>query len=156
MAIEDLRDYGIVRMDDEAIRGFVASHGVGVLGLPADGAPLLRPMSYGFDGESALYFLYVLGSGSQKAALSTEGVAARFLVYSAETPFNWRSVLLRGALHRVPDEERASVAATAEMGWRPTAFEAAGETENTALYEFRVEEWSGVKHTGLPPQFESP
>jgi hypothetical protein len=114
----------------------------------------MRPLSFGFDGESRLYLPYVVGSGSRKADLSDASGAARFLVYSAETAFNWRSVLLTGTVDEVPEGEREAVEETLEVAWRPDLFERAGEEQVTRLYGFDVEEWSGIKHVGLPPGFE--
>lgn len=31
-------------------------------------------------------------------------------------------------------------------------FDAASETEKTRLYEFRIQNWTGIRHTGLPPR----
>ena len=157
MTIDDLTDYGMVRMDDAEIRALLSSHGVGVLGLPAEGVPCLRPMSYGYDDEAAaLYLLYIVGTGSRKAALSDRAVEARFLVYSVETQFNWRSALLTGSLDAVPDEEVAAVGDRIEFPWQPDLFRRAGEAERTKLYRFDVTEWTGLKHVGLPPAFEAP
>jgi hypothetical protein len=115
----------------------------------------MRPLSYSFDGASALYLPYVVGSGSRKAALSDRAEVARFLVYRAETRYNWRSVLLTGRLEAVPETEWDAVGEVAEPGWRPDLFERAAAGEATALYRFRVDEWSGLKHVGLPPGFEA-
>lgn len=142
-------------MAEGAVREFLASHSVGVLGLATDGAPSLRPMSFWFDGEKRLYLLYVLESDSRKAALSERDDPARFLVYSAETPFNWRSVLVAGQLQGVPEEEAEAVRESLEEVWRPEAFRAVVERGETAVYELAVEEWTGLESSGLPPGFES-
>jgi nitroimidazol reductase NimA-like FMN-containing flavoprotein (pyridoxamine 5'-phosphate oxidase superfamily) len=155
MTIDELTDYGMQRMDGDEIRAFLSSHSVGVLGLPADGAPSLRPMSFGYDGEDALYLLYIVGSGSRKAALSDRASVARFLVYTAETTFNWRSVLLTGRIERVPDDGAESVTAGIDMPWQPDLFRRAGEAERTAVYRFEITERNGVEHLGLPPAFET-
>ncbi|WP_254543699.1 pyridoxamine 5'-phosphate oxidase family protein [Halomarina pelagica] len=156
MTIDDLGDYGMVRMDDEAIRGFLSSQSVGVLGLPAEGAPAMRPMSFWFDGDARLYFVYVLGSDNRKGELSDRAEAARFLVYRAETPFNWRSVLLTGTIDEVPASDRDAVRSALEMKWRPDVFERAGASEATTLYRFQIEERVGIEHLGLPPGLEAP
>jgi len=52
----------------------------------------MRPMSFWFDGESRLYFLY-----------------------RAETMFNWRSVLLTGTISEVPESERDAVRDAMEL-----------------------------------------
>ena len=146
--------YEITPMAEQAVREFLASHSVGVLGLATDGAPSLRPMSFWFDGEEHLYMLYVLGPDSRKAALSDRDEPARFLVYSAETPFSWRSVLATGQLREVPGEEADSVRESLEEVWRPEAFRAVVERGETAVYELAVEDWTGLESSGLPPGFE--
>ena len=154
MTIDDLREYGMVPMDDEAIRGFLSAQNVGVLALPTDGAPSMRPMSFVFDGGSRLNFVYVLGSGSRKDELSTRADTARFLVYSAETAYNWRSVLLTGTITEVPEREWEEVRGAGKPAWRPEVFERAEESEDVRFYAFEIEEQTGIEHLGLPDGFE--
>jgi nitroimidazol reductase NimA-like FMN-containing flavoprotein (pyridoxamine 5'-phosphate oxidase superfamily) len=151
MTVDELGEYGMDRLDDEEITGFLSARNMGVLGLPTAAEPYLLPMSYGFAGGRSLYFFYVVGADSRKADLSAGADSASFLVYSAETMFNWESVLLEGTLHELPDEKRAELEDAAIPGWRPELFQAASESEETLIYEFRIEEWAGVRHTGLPP-----
>ena len=155
MTVDDLAEYGMEPMTDETIRRFLSAQSVGVLGISTDREPLLRPLSFWFDGDSALYFVYVLGEESQKAAMSNATETARFLVYSAETPFQWRSVLLSGSLEEVPESELSAVLAEMEIRWRPDLFERASLEEPTALYRFDIAEWTGIKHLGLPPGLET-
>gem|GEM_PF-154271 len=156
MTVDGLAEYGMEPMTDANIRSFLSSRSVGVLGLPTDGVPMLRPLSFWFDGEDALYFVYVLGEESRKHDLSQQVDTARFLVYSAETPFNWRSVLLTGSLSEVPESELAPLLDAMEIRWRPDLFEQASVDEPTALYRFEIDEQTGIKHLGLPPGFEAP
>lgn len=153
MTVDELGEYGMQRMDDEEIEGFLSSHSLGILGLPTEQAPYLFPMSYGYEGGSNLYFFYVVGSGSRKADLSDRAEYASFLVYSAETMFNWRSVLLTGTIQRLPDEQRTSLSDEQIPRWRPDLFEKASETEESRLYKFQFDEWTGISHSGLPPGF---
>lgn len=155
MTTDELREYGVVPMDDDEIRGFLSSQTVGVLGLPTDGAPIMRPLSFWFDGDDRLYFLYVVGESSRKEVSSIEADVARFLVYRAETRFNWRSVLLTGRIDEVPDADREAVADVMDLSGRPDVLERASESEDTKLYQFVVDEQSGIKHLGLPPGFET-
>jgi len=155
MTIDELADYGMHRMDEAEIRGFLSSQGVGVLGLPANEAPSLRPMSFGYDGEDALYLLYVVGTESRKTTLSDRADAARFLVYSAETAFNWRSVLLTGRIERAADDELETLPSHVELPWQPDLFRRAVAEERTALYRFDITERTGIKHLGLPPAFDT-
>ena len=154
MTVDTLEEYGMVRTSDEEIRGFLSSQRVGILGLPTEGPPVMRPMSFWYDGADTVYFLYVLGSSSRKAEVSDRADAARLLVYSADTAFNWTSVLLTGTISDVPEGERDAVEDAMEMRWRPDVFERASASENTALYRFHIEEQTGLKHLGLPPGLE--
>ena len=153
MTVDELESYGLARMDDAEIDGFLQSQSTGVLGLPGEAAPYLLPMSFGYDGAS-LYVTYVLGTESRKAALTGEGTPARFLVYRADTAFNWESVLLTGRVEPVPEGERDAVLESTTVAWRPDLFERAEAVERADLYRFRIEDRSGIKHTGLPPAFE--
>jgi hypothetical protein len=156
MTVDELRDHGVDHMDGDEIDAFLASHSTGVLGLPTADAPYLLPLSYGYDGDDCLYFFYVLGEESTKDELTARADSARFLVYTVETPFNWRSVLLSGQIRPVPDDAVEAIEASVDIAGRPDLIEAAAEAETTRLYEFEVEDRSGLKHLGLPPGFENP
>jgi hypothetical protein len=154
MTVDELRAYGVDHMDGGEIDAFLSTHHTGVLGLPGPEAPYLVPLSYGYDGDSRLYFFYVVGEESTKDELSAQAETARFLVYTAETAFNWRSVLLRGTMREVSDEQWDAVEDEIDLPWRPDLIETASAAEATRLYRFEVEERSGIKHVGLPPGFE--
>ena len=124
MTIDELEAYGTERMDGGEIDQLLSNRTTGVLALPAEGAPSMRPLSFHFDGDAALHFVYVVGEESRKAELSERADAARFLVYSMETPFNWRSVLLAGTIERVPEGEADAVGDVMAAA-RPDLFERA-------------------------------
>jgi len=153
MTIDELEAYGTERMDGGEIDQLLSNRTTGVLALPAEGAPSMRPLSFHFDGDAALHFVYVVGEESRKSELSERADAARFLVYSMETPFNWRSVLLAGTIERVPEDEADAVGDVMAAA-RPDLFERALSAEATELYRFDVEERTGIKHLGLPPELE--
>lgn len=152
MSIDELREYGLVRMTDDEIRGFLSSQTVGVLGLPASPAPHLLPMSFGYDGDSSLYFTYLVGTESRKVELSERADAAGFLVYRVDSTFNWESAFLIGTLEEVPESEWDAVQEVADQAWRPSVLQTAELSGGVTVYEFRIEEQSGIKHTGLPPE----
>ena len=153
MSTTTLDSLGMHRMDDSEIAGFLASQGVGILGLPTDGAPYLLPMSFGFDGEDALYFTYVLGEQSTKRQLTHAAESARFLVYSAPSKFTWESVQLTGTIEQVPADEWGDLADVLARAWRPATFEEAAMTGEIEVYRFEIEQRVGFKQTGLPPGF---
>jgi nitroimidazol reductase NimA-like FMN-containing flavoprotein (pyridoxamine 5'-phosphate oxidase superfamily) len=154
MTVEELKPYGLEEMRDEEISDFLASQSTGVLGLPGEEMPYLLVLSYGFDGDSALYFTYLLGAESEKERRTEAAERAPFLVYSAETMFSWRSVLLEGTFERLTPSEWNDVAEHLDGVWRPEIFEAANTERNVAIYEYAIDEWSGIRHTGLSPQYE--
>lgn len=65
-----------MRADDGEIEQFLASRGVGVLGLPAEEDPYLVPMSFGFDGGRRLHFTYLTGSTSSTVTRAPASVSA--------------------------------------------------------------------------------
>jgi nitroimidazol reductase NimA-like FMN-containing flavoprotein (pyridoxamine 5'-phosphate oxidase superfamily) len=150
MSADDTRPAGISQMSEAEIRSFVSHRNVGVLGLPADVAPYMIPMSFDFDGENHLYFTFVVGEDSHKAALSDRAEGASVLVYDATSAFIWESVVMSGEIAELPEEERAEVADVLGSAWRPEAFQDAGSSWETKLYRFRIEETIGLRGTGLP------
>ncbi|KOX94491.1 pyridoxamine 5'-phosphate oxidase family protein [Haloarcula rubripromontorii] len=155
MTVAELEDFGMLQMDSEDIEKTLERKSVGVLGVPTDSAPLLRPLSFWYDGDAALYFVYVLGTDSRKVTASDDAAIARFLVYDIETTFNWRSVLLTGTIERVTDDERRAIEAQIDTSWKPDVFERAAETEATALYRFRIDDRAGIKQLELPPELRT-
>ena len=153
MSVDELQEYGLERMNDEQIREFLASQSTGVLGLPAEEVPYMIPMSYAHD-DSSLYFTYLLGPSSNKEALSQRGDRARFLVYSVETMFNWRSVLLAGPLSEVPEEEWSDLEDVLTNAWRPELFKNAGTGGDVKVYELEIQARDGIRHTGLARGFQ--
>ena len=152
MTVDKLEALGIEHMSDESITDFLSSQGVGILALPTDGAPYILPLSFGYDDQRRLFFTYVDGNDSMKASLSAEDDHASFLVYTAESPFSWRSVVCRGTLREVPRADwPAHSAAMADNAWHPDLFERAFEIADVLVYQFDIEEWSGLRHAGLPP-----
>lgn len=153
MTVDELGEYGMQRMDDKEIEKFLMTQSLGILGLPTEGAPYLLPMSYGFDGGSRLYFFYIVGNQSRKEELSTRTEAASFLVYSAETAFHWRSVLLLGTIRKLPEGKRADLKENQTPTWRPELFEGVSEIEETDFWVFQIEESTGIRHAMRPPSY---
>lgn len=153
MTLSELEAYGVRAMDESAIEEFLSTQSTGVLGLPDEQAPYLLPLSYAYDGEDRLYITYVLGESSRKGTLTARTDLARFLVYDAETPFRWQSVLLTGRLERVPEDEWPEIRDVLAEAWRPNTLETAATSGGIEVYAFVVEERSGVEQDGLAPDF---
>jgi hypothetical protein len=154
MSVDELQEYGLEKMSDEEIRGFLSSQGLGVLGLPTDDGPYMLPLAYDFDGDSRLYFTYLVGSESKKSALTQGSEHASFLVFSADSMFNWESVQLSGVVRQPRSGEAKEPPEGASRAWRPDLFQRADLSGGVEVYLFEIQEQSGIKHTGLPPAFE--
>lgn len=153
MTLSELEAYGIREMDEDSVDDCLSAQSTGVLGLPGEQAPYLLPLSYAFDGQNRLYFTYVLGESSRKGELTAQADLARFLVYEAETPFQWQSVLLTGRLEFVPEEQRPEIRHVLAEAWRPNTLETAATSGGVEVYEFVVRERSGIEQNGLAPEF---
>ncbi|WP_136718415.1 pyridoxamine 5'-phosphate oxidase family protein [Halorientalis salina] len=155
MSVDELADIGLERMTDSEIQSFLSNQGMGVLGLPTEGAPYLLPLSFGYDGGSQLYFTYVLGESSRKEELSDLAETARFLVYKADTMFSWESVLLTGTIEGLPESTWDEAIAAFENAWSPDIFREADLTRKIKIYEFHIDDQVGIKHMGLPEGFRT-
>ena len=155
MTVDELKKYGIEEMRTEEMVRFLETQSTGVLGLPASADPYLLPLSFAFDGESSLFFTYLLGAESRKEMLTEQAETGKFLVYAAETMFNWRSVLLSGRFEAVPPSEWGDLSELFEGVWRPDLFQTANTSRNVTIYKFEITDWSGIKHMGLAPGFEA-
>ena len=149
MTIEELKRYGVEEMRDEEIERLLEAEATGVLGLPGPDHPYLVPLSYAFDGGSVLYFTYVLGEESEKGQLTETADTAQFLVYRAESLFNWQSVLLTGTFEKLPPSEWGDLGDVLDTAWRPEVFQTSSTSGQVRIYEFQIIDRSGIEHTDL-------
>lgn len=104
-------------MDDAEIEKHLREIGTGVLSLTDGSETYAVPESFGYDGED-LYFQLVLHEASRKQSFIETTDIASVTVY-AEQPA--RSIVVRGDLERLPDEEaHMATAALAENAVIPT------------------------------------
>jgi hypothetical protein len=155
MTVTALEGYGLNQMSDESIHEFLDAQSVGVLGLPAESGPYMVPMSYAYDGERSLYFTYLEGERSRKTELTEVAGTATFVVFSVETMFNWRSVTLQGELVAVPQRHWDDLAELLAGTWRPELFQTGGAALTVEIYRLDVDDWTGIEHTDLAPEFQA-
>ncbi|QLG28752.1 pyridoxamine 5'-phosphate oxidase family protein [Halorarum halophilum] len=147
MSIDEIRESSPDFMTDDQMREFLTEEGVGVLGLLDEGVPYLVPMSFGFDGDSTLYFVFLLfGTESRKETLSDRAGQARFLVYDAESANEWRSLSLTGPLREIEDDEWTDLRDAMENAWHPDVFSAADPMRGIEGYRLEIDEWTGIQH----------
>ncbi|MFC5136335.1 MULTISPECIES: pyridoxamine 5'-phosphate oxidase family protein [Haloferacaceae] len=149
MSTDELLESSAAAMTDDRIREFLTEQGVGTLALPDDDAPYLVPMSFGYDGASALYFTFLLfGPESRKETLSERASGARFLVYEARSPHEWRSVNLRGRIEAIEEDDWADLREAMANAWHPDLFSSAEPMRGVRGYRFRIDEWTGIRQGG--------
>ena len=153
MSVSELGEYGMERMGADEIGQFLDTQRTGVLGLPSEDGPYLLPLTYGYDGESRLFFTFVLGAESRKETLSDRADDASFLVYRVDSMFVWESVLLSGSIEALPESEWHVALDALTDAWRPEVYEEADLSRGTQLYAFEIEDRSGIKHASVPPGF---
>ncbi len=150
MTIDTLEAAGLTHMDDSDIAAFLSNQRVGVLGLPTKSGPYMIPLSFGYDGDSSLYFTFIGGSASRKQRLTEAAADATVLVYKVESMFHWESVLLQGNIEAVPESEWAELRSVLRA-WRPD-HEDAFRDDDVTIYRFHIDKREELRHAGLPPR----
>ncbi|ESS02965.1 MAG: putative flavin-nucleotide-binding protein [uncultured archaeon A07HR67] len=135
-------------MDDEAISAFLAEQGVGVLSMAADGTPYGVPLSFGYDGDDRLYFLFAGHSeAGRKVTYAERSSDASFLVYEMAADDAWRSVIVEGRLDRITiDDWDAARAAMGDNAYRPELLTNVDSQEDPRVWTIDIETWSGRKN----------
>ncbi|RRJ29565.1 pyridoxamine 5'-phosphate oxidase family protein [Halocatena pleomorpha] len=147
MSIEAIAESSAVSMTDDQIKEFLTEEGVGILAFPDEELPYLVPMSFGFDGSSTLYFIFLLfGSESRKETLATHAEKGRFLVYRAESLHDWQSVSISGRVDSVDDDEWDALRNAMQNAWHPDIFSSASPMRGVEGYHFQIDEWTGIQH----------
>lgn len=88
---------------------FLREQGQGVLSL-ADGDDAYGlPVSFGYDGDALYFVLLQFGDASEKLEFADATETATFATFEFEDEHHWRSLLVRGSIERVPDDEADDV-----------------------------------------------
>mgnify|MGYP000447452168 CR=1 FL=1 len=146
MSIDAIAESTAASMSEGQMRELLEAEGVGTLGLPTDDLPYLLPISFGFDGDATLYFVFLLfGSESRKETLVTETERAQFMVYRAESMHDWQSVSLTGRIAAVEDGEWDELRSAMENAWHPNVFSSAHPMRGVRGYRFEIDEWTGLQ-----------
>lgn len=147
MSTEELRESGADSMGDGQITEFLTEQGIGILVLPDEEVPYAVPMSFGYDGGSVLYFLFLLfGTESRKETLSDRARGARFVVYRARSTYDWQNVSLTGQISAVPEDAWDDLQSAMQNAWHPDLFSSASPMRGVQGYRLEIEEWTGIRH----------
>lgn len=96
-----------VELDRTEIDTILRDVGHGVLSLASDGDTYAVPQSFGYDND-ALYFQFIYDEDSRKMTFLESTRTATFATYTLDPP---TSVIVRGELEPVPEDEEAHAAA---------------------------------------------
>jgi hypothetical protein len=136
------------RMDEAEADELLHAAGVGVLSLARDGEAYGVPVSFGYDGDDRLYFVFVgFGEESRKEAFAAETERASFTAYDVGGTEDWRSVVVAGPVERVPEDGwDAAREALGDNAWYPSLFSTADPMRDLVLWSLRIEEKTGLRN----------
>jgi nitroimidazol reductase NimA-like FMN-containing flavoprotein (pyridoxamine 5'-phosphate oxidase superfamily) len=134
-------------MDEVEIRQFLTKRGLGVLGLAADGASYTIPIAFAYDDDSQrCIFRFLAADDSEKMAFVSQTTVASLTVYEWSGPDDWRSVVLRGPLSKLAEDDMAQAAAVfSDLGAEAAldVFKKPVSAYETGWYEMDIEECTG-------------
>ena len=132
-------------MDASAIDDVLIEVGTGVLSMSADGVPYGVPMSFGYDGDDRLYFVFLAQSVElRKESYAERSELASFTAYDVDADGSWRSVIVSGSLDRITiDEWDAAREALAGNAYRSNQFEKYEIDENPNVWALDIDDRSG-------------
>lgn len=147
MGSETFAEIQGIGMDREDIDAFLHERGVGVLSL-ADGDEAYGiPVSFGYDDEDDLYFVFIrLGEQSKKETFADRTTRASLTVYEVASKHDWTSVIASGPLREIDDDEWADLeAAIGDNAWYPSLFSESDPMRDIQGWALRIEEASGQR-----------
>lgn len=93
-------------MAGHEVDAFLREQGIGVLSLTDGSETYGVPVSFGYDGEETLYFVFLrVGERSKKEKFAQQTDRASLTVYNVDSKHVWTSVIATGLLQEIDDEE---------------------------------------------------
>lgn len=96
-------------MTESELAEFLDERGQGVLSLARDGDAYGVPVSFGYDDDTLYFVLLQFGDASEKLEFAEATGTATFSTFEFEDEHHWRSVVARGPLESVAEEDREAV-----------------------------------------------
>lgn len=137
-------------MDEGKIETFLDEQGVGVLSLARDDEAYGVPISFGYDGEDRLYFVFLgIGERSRKTEFAEATERASFTAYEVESKHAWTSAVANGRVREVSDEEWDALEASIEdNAWYPSLFSESDPMQGIQGWVLEIEELTGRRSEG--------
>lgn len=142
-----------IAMDDREIAAVLRDNGHGVLSLASANEAYGIPISFGYDGASSVYFVFVpFGTRSEKLAYAERTERASLLVYTVESKFRWTSVIVAGPLEEVSEGDWDElVDALEDNAWFPSLFSQAEPKEDLVGWKLTIEDAGGRRGEETDP-----
>ena len=132
-------------MGEPEIERLLTETGIGVLSLARDGVPYGIPLSFGYDGENRLFFLFAGHSEEgRKMAFAESSDAGSLLVFEVQSEGAWRSAIAEGPFERItPDEWHTAREALANNAYRPDLLTDVDVTHDPRVWALEIERLTG-------------
>ncbi|WP_225336326.1 pyridoxamine 5'-phosphate oxidase family protein [Halomicrobium urmianum] len=131
-------------LDDYETEEFLRNRGLGVLGFARDGQAYTIPIAFAYDdSDGRCVFRFLMGENSRKREFVAATDVASLTTYEWRKRDDWKSVVVRGPLRRVPDDDLAEAAALFSDVGEETALEVFNKPISeyeTVWYELDVRE----------------
>jgi nitroimidazol reductase NimA-like FMN-containing flavoprotein (pyridoxamine 5'-phosphate oxidase superfamily) len=134
-----------MEMDDAEIDEVLTDVGIGVLSMSSEGVPYGVPLSFGYDGDDRLYFVF-LGASTElrKEAYAEQASVASFTTFDVNPDGSWQSVIVTGAIDRITiDEWSTAREAMANNAYRSNLFSEYELQENPNVWALEIQDRSG-------------
>ena len=134
-----------MEMEESAIDDVLTEMGVGVLSMSADGVPYGVPLSFGYDGDGRLYFVFLGATADlRKETYADQSDAASFATFAVDPDGSWRSVIVSGTLDRVsPGDWDAAREAMIDNAYRSALLAEHELEENPNVWALDIADRSG-------------
>jgi nitroimidazol reductase NimA-like FMN-containing flavoprotein (pyridoxamine 5'-phosphate oxidase superfamily) len=134
-----------MELDDPEVDKVLTEVGVGVLSMTADGVPYGVPLSFGYDGDDALYFVF-LGATAElrKETYAETADVASFATFEMTPNGSWRSAIVSGPLERITiDDWDAAREAMADNAYQSNLLSEYELQENPNVWRLEIDERAG-------------
>ncbi|MFC6823792.1 pyridoxamine 5'-phosphate oxidase family protein [Halopelagius fulvigenes] len=150
MAPEKFAEIEGIEMDREDVDTFLREQGVGVLSLTDGQEAYGVPVSFGYDGEDSLYFVFLrIGEQSKKEQFAEQTGRASLTVYDVTSKHVWTSVIAAGSIRQIPDEDWDELEdAIEDNAWYPSLFSEAIPMQDIVGWELQIDELTGQQSEG--------
>ena len=132
-------------VDGAGIDEVLTEMGIGVLSMSSEGVPYGVPLSFGYDGDDSLYFIFLDASTDlRKERYAEQAGIANFTTFDVHPDGSWRSVIVAGPLDRITiDEWDTAREAMADNAYQSDLLSEYELQENPNVWTLTIEERSG-------------